>query len=63
MTCKMSENLGFKETGPSQDQNFVWSDNPSKDIWNKINKSFKTQQDRKSLISTFASFLTAIAKV
>ena len=31
--------------------------------WNKIEKSSKTGKERKSLISTFACFLTAIAKV
>ena len=33
------------------------------DIWNKLKKSSKTGQDKKSLISTFACFLTATAKV
>ena len=37
--------------------------NPGQNIWNKIEKSSKTGQDKKSLISTFACFLTAIAKV
>ena len=37
--------------------------NPGQDIWNKIEKSSKTGQDKKSLISTFACFLTAAAKV
>ena len=37
--------------------------NPGQDIWNKIEKSSKTGQDKKSLISNFACFLTAIAKV
>ena len=36
---------------------------PGQNIWNKIEKSSKTGHDKKSLISTFASFLTAIAKV
>ena len=31
--------------------------------WNKIEKSSKTGQEKKSLISSFACFLTAIAKV
>ena len=30
-------------------------------IWNKVKKSSKIGQDKKSLISAFASFLTAIA--
>ena len=37
--------------------------NPGQNIWNKIKKSSKTGQDKKVLISTFACFLTAIAKV
>ena len=36
--------------------------NPGQNIWKKIEKSSKTGQDKKSLISTFASFLTATAK-
>ena len=32
-------------------------------IWNTIEKFSKTEQGKKSLISTFAWFLTAIAKV
>ena len=38
-------------------------DNPGQNIWNKIEKSSKTGQGKKSLITTFACFLTAIAKV
>ena len=30
--------------------------NPGQNIWNKIEKSSKTGQDKKSLISTFACF-------
>ena len=37
--------------------------NPGQNIWNKIEKSSKIGQEKKSLISTFAYFLTAIAKV
>ena len=37
--------------------------NPGKNICNKIEKSSKTGQKKKSLISTFARCLTAIAKV
>ena len=36
---------------------------PGQNIWNKIEKSSKTGQEKKSLISTFACFLTGIAKV
>ena len=37
--------------------------NPGQNIWSKIEKSSKTGQIKKSLISTFACFLTAIVKV
>ena len=37
--------------------------NPGKNIWNKIEKSSKTGQAKKSLISTFACFWTAIGNV
>ena len=37
--------------------------NPGKNFWNKIEKSSETGQDKKSLISTFACFLTATAKI
>ena len=37
--------------------------NSGQNIWNKIENSSKTGQDKKSLISAFACFLTAIAKV
>ena len=36
---------------------------PEQDIWNKLEKFSKTGQGEKSLISTFACFLTAISKV
>ena len=37
------------------------ANNLRQNIWNKVNKSSKTGQGYKSLVSTFASFLTAIA--
>ena len=37
--------------------------NPMQNVWNKLEKSSKTGQDKKSLISTSACFLTATAKV
>ena len=37
--------------------------NPGQNIWSRIEKSSKTGQDKKSLISTFACFLTATTKV
>ena len=36
---------------------------PGQSIWNKIEKSSKTGQGKKSLISTFPCLLTATAKV
>ena len=36
---------------------------PGQNIWNKIEKSCRTGQHKKSFISTFACFLIAIAKV
>ena len=37
--------------------------NPVKNIWNKIDKSSKTGQEKKILITTLNCFPTAIAKV
>ena len=37
--------------------------NPGQNIWNKIGKSSKTERDKKGVLSTFACFLTTIAKV
>ena len=37
--------------------------NPGQDIWNKIDNSSKTGQGKKSLVYTFACFLTATAKL
>ena len=37
--------------------------NPGQSIWNKIEKSSKTGEVKKSLISTFACFWTAIASL
>ena len=37
--------------------------NSGQNIWNKIEKSSDTGQNKKALTSTFVSFLTAIAKV
>ena len=45
----------------SRRQTFIY--NPGKNIWNKLEKSSKAGQDKKCLISTFACFLTSIAKV
>ena len=40
-----------------------YSFNLGQNIWNKIEKSIKSGQDMKSLISAFVCILTAIAKV
>ena len=58
----MSKKSSLEETGWSLDKIFVCSDNLGQNIWKKIKKSSKIGQNYKALISTFASFLTAIAK-
>ena len=52
----------LKETGQGSDQNFVCSDNPRQDIWNKIEKSSKSGKDKKSWISTSVCFLAVTPK-
>ena len=37
--------------------------NPGQNIWNKMEKSSKTGQEKKSLVSNFVCVLTANAKV
>ena len=59
----MLKNWSLKEAAPSYDQKFVCLENPGQNIWNKVDKSSKIGQDKKSLISTFACFFTVIAKV
>ena len=59
----MCKNSSLKETGPSYGQKFVCSDNPGQNIWHKVEKSSKAGQDLRSLLSTFACFLTPIVKV
>ena len=59
----MSKKWNMKETGPSFDWKFVSSDNSVRNISKKLEKFSKTGQENKSLISTFACFLTNIAKV
>ena len=41
----------------------IASYNPMQNTWNKLEKSSKTGQHKKSMISTFVCFLTATAKV
>ena len=55
------KNLILKQIGPSYSQKFNCSDNPGQNILNKVHNSSKTGQDQKSLTSTFACCLTAIA--
>ena len=52
----MSKNWSWKGTGPSKYKKFACSDNPGQNIWNKM-------EEKKSLVSVFACFLTAIHKV
>ena len=42
---------------------FLAGANPRRDIWDGMERSVKTGQGKKSLISTFACLLTAIARV
>ena len=42
-------------------KDFVY--NPGQNIWNKIEKSSKTGQKKKILMTTVACFLTVIAKL
>ena len=44
-------------------QTFKQTYNPGQNIWSKLEKSSKIGQKKESLITTFACFLTAIAKV
>ena len=60
---KMSKKLSLEESRIKYEQKFVFSDNLEQNMWNKVKKSIKTGRGSKSLISTFASFLTVIAKV
>ena len=56
------QNSRFKKAKQKQGEfRYVYSSRQN--IWNKIENFIKTGQDKKSLISTFACFLTAIAKV
>ena len=59
----MSKTWSWKRTGSSYDQKFACSNNLGQSIWNKMEKSSKTGQEKKSLLSIFTCFLTAVAKV
>ena len=56
----MSKTLSCKKTGPSFSQNVSFSDNSGQNFSNKMEKSSKTEQKKKTLVSTFACFLIAI---
>ena len=56
----MSKNWKLGDT--SNKQNFGCSENLGLSIWNKLKKSVKIDQDYKTLTSTIAYFLNAIAK-
>ena len=58
----MSKNWSLRETGSSYDQKYSSSDNPGRNIWNKMEKSSNIGEEKKNLISALAYFLTAIAK-
>ena len=51
----MQKNWSSKWTGWSYDQLFACSDNPGQNIWNKMEKSSTTGQEKKSL-SIFGCF-------
>ena len=53
---KISKNSSVKETGPSYEEKFVSSDNPSQTICHNLKKYIKTGQDFKNVISNFACF-------
>ena len=57
----MSKNWSCKETVPGKDQKCACSDNSGQNIWNKVEYSSKTGQEKKSLVSVY--FLTAIREV
>ena len=59
----MSKTCCWKGTGLSYDKNFACSNNPKQNIWNKTEKSSETGEEKITLVSIFACFLTAIAKV
>ena len=48
---------------PLHIQSLYFSYNPGQNIWNKMEKFSKTEEEKKGLVSIFACFLTAIAKV
>ena len=59
----MSKNESLNKSGPSEDENFVRSDNPGQTIWNKIDKSSKTREGKDKFRVYFCVFFIAIAKV
>ena len=53
---KISKNLNLEKDGLGYDQKRECSDNTGENIFNKIEKSSKTGQEKKILITTFPSF-------
>ena len=47
----------------SYKQKFVYTDNHGQNIWNKVKKSNKAEQEQKILITASVQFLTAITEV
>ena len=60
---KRQKKWSWKGTGVSKDKKFACLDNPGHNIWNKVKSSSKTGKEKKSLVSVFTLFLTAIHKV
>ena len=48
-------------TGSSYDQKFVCTSDIGQNIWSTVEKSSKTGQNHKALISTFAHFFRPVA--
>ena len=59
----MEKYLKLLKMSKNDDEKFVCSDNLRQYVWNKVEKSSRIEKDKKSLISAFACFLIAIAKV
>ena len=47
----------------SYKQKFVYTDNHGQNLWNKVKKSNKAEQEQKTLITASVQFLTAVTKV
>ena len=60
---KIFKNPSMKKTGPRYGLKFVSSDNPGKNISQKVKKCSKFWQELKNVISNFAWFFTDIINV